>query len=114
MLSPFHYYGVTDISVDGKLMDDNTDFNNLVSNERLKYRKFKVYGCDQGRIKVNFCKRVEEAKNFQKNSISKVSRQLLYLEKMMSKRGSLYWLMNLMTEDYLDYILTVDIFNEGV
>jgi superfamily II DNA or RNA helicase len=35
MLSPFHYYGVSDIYVDGKLLDDNVEFNKLVCSERV-------------------------------------------------------------------------------
>jgi len=60
MLSPFHYYGVTDISIDGKLVDDYTEFNNLVSNERVEriIENSKFYGCDRGRIKgLIFCSR---------------------------------------------------------
>ena len=35
MLSPFHYYGVTDISVNGQIIDDNAAFDSLTSNERV-------------------------------------------------------------------------------
>ncbi len=65
MLSPFHYYGVTDISIDGKLLDDYTEFNKLVSTDRVDriIENSRFYGCDRGRIKgLIFCRRVEEAK----------------------------------------------------
>ena len=29
LIVPFHYFGVTDITVDGELLDENTDFNKL-------------------------------------------------------------------------------------
>ena len=35
ILCPFHYYGVTDISVDGKILEENSEFNLLASKERI-------------------------------------------------------------------------------
>jgi len=35
MLSPFHYFGVTDITVDGKVLDENADFLKLTAKERV-------------------------------------------------------------------------------
>ncbi len=35
ILAPFHYFGVTDLTVDGREIDDLSDFNSLVSNERV-------------------------------------------------------------------------------
>jgi hypothetical protein len=36
MLSPFHYYGVTDLLIDNNEIDNKSDFNLLVSNERVE------------------------------------------------------------------------------
>lgn len=36
MLVPFHYHGVSEIVVDGELLDDNADFVRLTSEERVK------------------------------------------------------------------------------
>jgi superfamily II DNA or RNA helicase len=36
MLSPFHYYGVTELLIDNNEIDNKSDFNLLVSNERVK------------------------------------------------------------------------------
>ena len=33
LIVPFHYFGVTDITVDGELLDENTDFNKLTEDE---------------------------------------------------------------------------------
>ncbi len=119
MLSPFHYYGVTDISVNGKLMDDNTDFNNLVSDERIEriIENSKFYGCDQGRIKgLIFCKRVEEAKKLsEKLNLKGYHTIALSGENDEQEREAcIERLESDNRQDYLDYILTVDIFNEGV
>ena len=35
LLCPFHYYGITDIQVNGESLDDKTDFNNLVPKTEL-------------------------------------------------------------------------------
>ena len=35
MLVPFHYYGVSDMFIDGQVVDDKTEFNKLVSEERV-------------------------------------------------------------------------------
>ncbi len=53
MLVPFHYHGVSEIKVNGELLDENTSFNNLVSEERVKHILYYAdfYGCDQGRVK---------------------------------------------------------------
>ena len=37
MLVPFHYYGVSDLTIDGEPIDDNTEFNKLCSLERIKH-----------------------------------------------------------------------------
>jgi len=65
MLSPFHYYGVTDIAVNGKIIDENTAFDSLTSSERLDkiIEKSAFYGCDNGEVRgLVFCSKVEECK----------------------------------------------------
>ena len=119
MLSPFHYYGITDISVDGKLLDNYTEFNNLVSNERVEriIENSKFYGCDRGRIKgLIFCSRVEEAKKISEKLNLKGYQTIALSGKNGEKErdACIERLESDDREDYLDYILTVDIFNEGV
>ena len=119
MLSPFHYYGVTDISIDGKLLDDYTEFSKLVSNERVEsiIKNSKFYGCDRGRIKgLIFCSRVEEARDLsEKLNLKGYHTIALSGENDEKEREAcIERLESNKREDYLDYILTVDIFNEGV
>ena len=64
LLCPFHYFGVTDISVDGQVLDDNSDFNLLVSEERVEriIETINKYDCDDGNVRgLIFCSRVGEA-----------------------------------------------------
>lgn len=37
LLCPFHYFGVSDVIIDGIELDDNTDFKYLVAEERVKH-----------------------------------------------------------------------------
>jgi superfamily II DNA or RNA helicase/HKD family nuclease len=119
MLSPFHYYGITDISIDGKLLDDYAEFNNLVSNERVEriIENSRFYGCDRGRIKgLIFCRRVEEAKELSEK-LNLRGYQTIALSGENDEKEREVCIERLESddrEDYLDYILTVDIFNEGV
>ena len=62
MLCPFHYYGVTDITVDNEVIDDHSDFNKLTSDERVSHiiEKSKFYGTDSGDIRgLVFCSKNE-------------------------------------------------------
>ncbi len=120
MLCTFHYYGISDIEVNGKLINETANFNWLVSHERVEriIEKSKLYGCDHGRIKgLIFCSRVEEARELSRlfnlrgyktisldGSSSEDEREdaITKLEKDIDLENS------------LDYIFTVDIFNEGV
>lgn len=119
MLSQFHYYGVTDISIDGKLLGDYTEFNNLVADERVEkiIENSKFYGCDRGRIKgLIFCRCVEEAKELSKKLNLKGYRTIALSAKNneQEREECIKCLESDSREDYLDYILTFDIFNEGV
>lgn len=58
MLSPFHYYGVTDLVIDGKSVDETTDFNFLTCEERVSriLDKATFYGTDTGQVRgLVFC-----------------------------------------------------------
>ena len=119
LLSPFHYFGVTDITVDGRILDENSDFNILLSDERVEriIEKIKEFDCDDGNVRgLMFCSRVEEA---EKISIKLNNRGLKTLA--LSGKNSederaeaIRMLESESKEEKLDYILTVDIFNEGI
>jgi HKD family nuclease len=64
MLCPFHYFGITEISVNGQLIDDSADFNYLTSEERTKniIKQIHRYGHDGPKVKgLVFCSRNDEA-----------------------------------------------------
>ena len=37
LLCPFHYFGISDLEIDGETVDDSTEFNQLVSDDRVNY-----------------------------------------------------------------------------
>jgi len=118
MLAPFHYYGVTDISVNGELLKENADFSLLTAEERLQriLEKARLYSCDTGVIRgLVFCSKVAEsqelAEGFNRNGFKAVA---LSGDSSESERASAINHLESDGEDKLDYIFTVDIFNEGI
>ncbi len=119
MLAPFHYYGISDLIVDGELIDDQTQFNRLVSHQRVEHiiNKCNLYGFCGARVKgLMFCSRVEEAEllsiELNKHGYNTIA---LSGSNTQEEREEA---IERLTSDYharpIDYILTVDIFNEGV
>ena len=119
MLAPFHYYGVTDINVNGKIIDENAAFDSLTSNERIDkiIEKSRFYGCDNGEIRgLVFCSKVEECK-FLAREFTKRGIPSIYLsgENTEDERSSAIDQLESDTkEEKIEYIFSVDIFNEGV
>lgn len=121
MLVPFHYHGISEIIVDGKILNDKTDFRYLVCDERvehiLKYADF--YGCDQGRVKgLVFCSRLEEANELAKAFNLRGKRAAVISgstsEEQRSKLIQRLESDNIACDEQLDYLFAVDVLNEGV
>lgn len=115
MLVPFHYYGVSDLTIDGQLVEDRTEFNKLVSDERVDriIEKANFYKCDSGKPKgLIFCSRKEEAKELA-NKLNQKHLRTVALPGESSEEQRKNAIQNLEKGD-VDYIITVDIFNEGV
>ncbi len=120
MLSPFHYYGITDISINNTIIEENASFSLLTSDERVKHiiNKSKFYGCDNGILRgLVFCSSKSEclelSKKFNKLGYKTISllgnnteeERLAAIELLEKEEND---------EKKLDYIFTVDIFNEGI
>jgi len=117
MLCPFHYYGVTDLIVDGKPIDDKTEFRYLVAEERVKniIEKIELYSCDSGSTRgFIFCSRQEECIELSRMLNDKGLKTVALTGKSGEKERQ--DAIDRLESDYnkLDYIITVDIFNEGV
>lgn len=123
LLCTFHYFGITDLEVDGKAFDDNTNklrlFNLLASDKRVDYiiEKLDYFGYSGDRVKgLIFCSSVEEAE-----LLSEKFNRRGYKTCALSGKDSIEFrdrAIERLTEDknsdYLDYIFSVDILNEGV
>ena len=121
MLAPFHYYGVADIQFDdGTTTSDATELRRLVSSERVAHivSALDTYGqagiAPRGLI---FCSRKDEARelaadlnrsDFRGRKLRTVA---LTGEDSISVREEA--VASLERGD-LDYLLTVDVFNEGI
>ena len=119
LLSPFHYYGVTDISVDGIELDDNSNFGLLTSGERVQniLAAIKEYDCDSGKRRgLVFCSKVREAEVLAAhfNDLGIPSKALSGADDEETREGAILRLESDDPNKKLDYIFTVDIFNEGV
>lgn len=119
ILSPFHYFGVTDLTINGNEIEEKADFNLLTSNERVTriIEQSKFYSCDNGNIRgLVFCSKVEEAKElsrqFNQRGFKSISLSGESSEEQRSE--AIDALESDDIEEKIDYIFTVDIFNEGI
>ncbi|MFC6038875.1 DUF3427 domain-containing protein [Paenisporosarcina macmurdoensis] len=115
MLCPFHYFGVTDLEIDGVLIDDTAQFSKLVTEERVTHiiDKIEYYGYSGSKVRgLMFCSRKDEAKELSKRLNEKGYKTVALTgddtQEERIKR------VKQLEEGELDYILTVDIFNEGI
>lgn len=119
MLCPFHYYGVSDLYIDEKEQDDITLFNKLTSDERVKriVGKSKFYGTDNGICRgLVFVSKVSEAHTLSKKFNDRGFRTVALSGSNSNEERALAieFLESENEAEKLDYIFTVDIFNEGI
>lgn len=120
MLSPFHYFGVTDLTVDGAVIDDKSQFSKLVSPQRVDHiastlRKYGHIGVPvHGLI---FCSRNEEARELARILNGRVVDREPLRVVALSGADSVETRnqrVDDLAEGRIDYIITVDVFNEGI
>ncbi len=119
MLSPFHYFGISELTIDGNEVDENTDFRLLVSNERVNHiiEKIKFYGHDGEHVRgLVFCSRNDEARELSNlfNARGFKTAALSGSDSQEEREAIIERLESDVEFSRLDYIFTVDIFNEGV
>jgi superfamily II DNA or RNA helicase/SOS-response transcriptional repressor LexA len=119
MLIPFHYYGVTDLSVNDEILENKSDFRLLTADERVNkiISKIEFYGSDNGITRgLIFCSKKNEAKELSEKFNQKGYKTLaLTGDSSENERTNAIELLE--SDDLaikLDYIFTVDIFNEGI
>ena len=121
LLCPFHYYGVTDLKGINDETYNKKDFSKLYSEERIEYiiKESRFYGYDGSRLKgLIFVSREEDGKLLSKklNEHGYKTRFLTGKDKTTEREEAIRLLEKDETTDgtYLDFIITIDIFNEGV
>ena len=125
LLCPFHYFGITDLAMvsdQGKSKEEQLEhFRYLTSDERVKYvmKQSEYYGYSGDRVKgLIFCSRIEEARElsakFNEHGWKTIALSGADPEKTrLEAIDRLTMDVQSGNEDYLDYIITVDIFSEG-
>ena len=120
MLAPFHYFGIHDLTIDGEEIDEVADFARLTSTARVDHviRQLEVYDVDSVRRGLVFCSRREEAhrlaalfnergyRSVALDGSSSDGQREDAIERLECDRSG--------RDDWLEFIFTVDIFNEGV
>jgi len=121
MLCPFHYYGITDVTYDdGSTTSDTTDFGRLVTPERVTHLLSALdrYGqADVAPRGLIFCSRKDEAHALAA-ALNKCDLRGTPLRTVALTGDDPIEVRERRVEELesgqLDYILTVDVFNEGV
>lgn len=117
LLCPFHYYGLSDLTVDGEIIEDKSDFTKLVCEERIKHieRSINLYRNFSYPVKgLIFCSGVDEAKALSEklNNDGYCTKYLTGENSDLERERVIQELES--DENPLQYIISVDIFNEGV
>jgi DNA or RNA helicases of superfamily II len=121
LLCPFNYYGLTDLLVNDEVVDTtkNINFNHLIACDRVDHiiAKAEHYGHSGDRVKgLVFCSRKDEARalsaafnerGYRTAALSgddSQDKREAIIERLITDQG----------DNQLDYIFSVDIFNEGI
>ncbi|MDE5698432.1 MAG: DEAD/DEAH box helicase [Lachnospiraceae bacterium] len=123
LLCPFHYFGITDlqmISDTGNSKEERLEnFRYLTSDERVSYvmNQADYYGYSGERVKgLIFCSRIDEAKELSAKFNQRGWRTMVLSgeDSEEVRADAIERLAGDECENVLDYILSVDIFSEGV
>lgn len=119
MLVPFHYFGVTDYEKDGATITEASDLAQLVADERVDHvvEKLTTYGHAAGAKGLIFCSRAKEAQELSTLlNAREVNGRLLRTRALTGAASAeeRERTVKALEQGELDYILTIDIFNEGV
>lgn len=123
LLCPFHYFGITDLEViadAGKSSEQKIEnFRYLTSDERVLnvMKQAEFFGHSGDRVKgLIFCSRIDEAKELSVKFNEKGWRTLVLSgsDSETVRAAAIERLAGDNVEDALDYIISVDIFSEGV
>ncbi|OJU40732.1 MAG: hypothetical protein BGN97_05340 [Microbacterium sp. 69-10] len=120
MLAPFHYYGVTDFARDEQIIDDTSQLATLIAPERADHiiKAIETYGhVGTAARGLMFCSRTEEAREL----VALLNRRSVHGRRLrtvaLTGQDSINTreaVVERLERGELDYIVTVDVFNEGI
>lgn len=118
LVCPFHYYGITDLEINGESIGDNfKDFNYLTSEKRVEHilKKSEEYGYSGDKLKcLVFCSSLKEAKELAKKFSQRGHKSIALSAKDSNEYRSKAIDKLVDDKNNLEYIFTFDIFNEGI
>lgn len=115
MLCPFHYFGVTDYELGNEVITETATLQKLIAKERVDHvlEKIFYYGFSGNKVRgLMFCSSKEEAREFS-FILNLRGYKSTYLTGDHSQDEREKAIKQLEIGE-LEYILTVDIFNEGI
>lgn len=119
LLCPFHYFGITDITVDNQEINDKSSFNDLTTDARVTHiiNQSQYYGFSGERLRgLIFCSQIEEAQilsqKFNERGFNTIA--LSGKDSQETRTNAIHKLEQKERSTGLDYIFTVDIMNEGI
>ena len=119
LLCPFHYFGITDITVNNQEINDNSTFNDLTTDARVTHiiNQSQYYGFSGERLRgLIFCSQIEEAQilsqKFNERGFNTIA--LSGKDSQETRTNAIHKLEQKERSTGLDYIFTVDIMNEGI
>lgn len=115
MLAPFHYFGIADLEIDDESINDASLFSRLTSDERVRHivQKIEEYTVRKDRrCGLIFCNRNDEAAKLS-NKLNDVGYRTLAISGANSDAERDAAIARLESGE-LQYLLSVDILNEGV
>lgn len=115
MLCPFHYFGVTDYEMGDEVITETSGLQKLIATERVDHiiDKLSYYGYSGNKVQgLMFCSSKEEARELS-SILNTRGFYTTYLtgDHSQEQREEA---IQLLEKGELQYILTVDIFNEGI
>lgn len=119
MLVPFHYYGISDLIINQEQQEDHTQFNTIKKSDRAKeiLTKAEYYGSDNGITRgLVFCSKNNDS-DFLSDYFNSNGYKTISLSGKNSEEERKLAIELLESDDLnekIDYIFTVDIFNEGI
>lgn len=115
---PFHYFGISDLTLDGNDAENLSDFSKINFDKKVDYviENAKFYGHGGDRLRgIVFCRTLEDAERYAK-AFSDRGYRTAWVSGKLDKEEVEGYIDELESdgESTLDYIFAADLFNEGV